>query len=471
MSSLRSQEIEAIAGDPFENCRLDRKKYAEVLTNIIKTYEDGFVLGLNNKWGEGKTTFIRMWRLYLGQSERGFKTLYFNAWEHDFNHDALSAILSELKSLEIYDKQEFAPLLKKGAKLTKSLIPVFISAVAEKVVDTKKLNEAFQKLSEEAASIFEEEVNEYSDKKKGLEDFKTELESYISKLEKKPLVFFIDELDRCNPKYAVEFLEVVKHFFSVPGIVFVISIDKEQLSHSIKGYFGSENLNTEEYLRRFIDLEFSIPSPELGDYIDYVFQKSGISEFLRNDNRRLDKSLNNESNLIHDLANSYFHNSKISLRQIEKIINHTSIVLKTFHIRSSVFPVALFTIILIKFTNENLYNKIKTKDLEFQEFINSISPYINLKVEFRKLLNISYIETSLIYFYCKERSGLPKNMFDLNSDQFKTNLESRITDETGFYSIDLDDRLKRFHENNDYSEIDWHTIISRIELLNSLRGY
>lgn len=85
MSSLRTKEIKATAGDPFEYCQLGRKKYAEILTSIIETYNDGFVLGLNNKWGEGKTTFIRMWRLYLGQPDRGFKTLYFNAWEHDFN--------------------------------------------------------------------------------------------------------------------------------------------------------------------------------------------------------------------------------------------------------------------------------------------------------------------------------------------------------------------------------------------------
>ena len=47
---------------PFDRCKLDRKSYALVLTNIIKLYPNGFVLGLNNSWGTGKTTFVKMWK-------------------------------------------------------------------------------------------------------------------------------------------------------------------------------------------------------------------------------------------------------------------------------------------------------------------------------------------------------------------------------------------------------------------------
>jgi hypothetical protein len=471
MSSLRSQELKATAGDPFENCRLDRKKYAEILTSIIETYEDGFVLGLNNKWGEGKTTFIRMWRLYLGQPERGFKTLYFNAWEHDFNNDPLSAILSELKTLDIYDKKKFAPLIKKGAKLTMSLAPVLLNALAEKYVDTKLIKEAFQKLSEEAASIFEEEVNEYAEKKKGLEDFKIELESYISKLEKKPLVFFIDELDRCNPKYAVEFLEMVKHFFSVSGIVFVVSIDKEQLSHSIKGYFGSENLNTEEYLRRFIDLEYSIPAPKLEDYIHYMFEKSEINEFIRNENRRINSSLNAETNLIYELAYSFFTNFNFNLRQIDKILIHTSLVLKTFRIRDYIFPEAVFTLIIIKFSNIQLYNQIKQKKLNPQEFLDALSPYLNLGDEFREIIDLPHLEVFLLYVYCKKEglSGI-NGIWELGSNDYTISIKSNLVDDLGYFMTDFESRIKKIQKIENYINLDLSYIISRIELLNGLRN-
>ena len=51
--------IENIDGATFEQCKLDRKKYADVLSSIVRTYSEGFVLAVNNKWGEGKTTFIK----------------------------------------------------------------------------------------------------------------------------------------------------------------------------------------------------------------------------------------------------------------------------------------------------------------------------------------------------------------------------------------------------------------------------
>lgn len=398
--SLRPIKIQiTTSGDPFEHCKLDRRKYAEILTKIIETYSDGFVLAINNKWGEGKTTFIEMWKVFLGNS--GYKTLYFNAWEHDLNHDPLSAILSELKSLDIYEKQEFAPLLKKGAKLTRSLIPIFLGAVAEKYIDTKILKEAFQKLTEEAATIFEEEVNEYANKKKGLEDFKKELEAYISKLEQKPLVFFIDELDRCNPKYAVEFLEVVKHFFSVPGIVFVLSIDKEQLGNSIRGYFGSEHINTDEYLRRFIDLEYSLPSPKVGEFIRYLFEKSGINVFIKNPKRQNTYFDRNESDQFFSMANTFFMHNNSDLRSIEKILFHLSIVLKSFSPASRTLPEVLFILLYMKFKNQNMYGKIKNRNLKPEELLQVFYDFIPTELKVNSNIKLYGLEAMLLFLYSK----------------------------------------------------------------------
>ena len=46
-----------------------------MLTSVIETYSEGFVLAINNKWGSGKTTFIRMWEQDL--KDRNFKTISF----------------------------------------------------------------------------------------------------------------------------------------------------------------------------------------------------------------------------------------------------------------------------------------------------------------------------------------------------------------------------------------------------------
>jgi hypothetical protein len=43
-----------------------------------------------------------------------------------------------------------------------------------------------------------------------------------------------------------------------------LSIDKKHLGASaVKGFYGSEQIDSNEYLRRFIDLEYSIPIPQI----------------------------------------------------------------------------------------------------------------------------------------------------------------------------------------------------------------
>lgn len=55
---VKHKKIDIIVCDPFSNCKLDRQQFAKVLTSIVDTYADGFVLSINKKWGTGKTTFV-----------------------------------------------------------------------------------------------------------------------------------------------------------------------------------------------------------------------------------------------------------------------------------------------------------------------------------------------------------------------------------------------------------------------------
>ncbi|WP_268034018.1 KAP family P-loop NTPase fold protein [Algoriphagus sp. PAP.12] len=460
--------------NPFEQCELGRVKYAEILTSIIDSCADGFVLALNNKWGEGKTEFIRMWKTYLEMEDRGFQTIYFNAWEHDFNRDPLTALLSELKELKIGKEKDFKSLVKYGAKFSKALVPTVLSAILEKHIDSKTVKEAFMEISEEAAEVFEEEVNEYANKKKGLEEFKKELEAYVSKLEKKPLVFFIDELDRCNPKYAVEFLEIIKHFFSVPGIVFVLSIDKGNLINSVRGYFGSSDLDGNEYLRRFIDLEYSLPTPDLDDYVHFMFQKTGIGDFLGNDNRRLVSELSKENNQFYNLVYTFFNNSDVNFRQIEKILSHCSIILKTYSIRHYTIPNALLILLFIKFIDPNLYKLIKNNQLNFQEFLDKLFEFISPKIKKGKDIHFGNIESLLLVLYQNNISNKELNLWETFEDdegsEKKLTVSPRLYSKKSTYEKDFEFFVQKNHEfitKGDNINLDY--FITRIELMHQLQ--
>ncbi len=69
--NLLHHELNITEDNPFDNCRLNRKPYADVLTHLIKTYSNGFVMAIDNEWGTGKTTFIKMWQHHL--KNEGYK--------------------------------------------------------------------------------------------------------------------------------------------------------------------------------------------------------------------------------------------------------------------------------------------------------------------------------------------------------------------------------------------------------------
>lgn len=62
---IQPNDIEVPAYDPFQQDLLDRKESVEVLTHLVRSFEGPCVLAVDAAWGNGKTTFLRIWRQYL----------------------------------------------------------------------------------------------------------------------------------------------------------------------------------------------------------------------------------------------------------------------------------------------------------------------------------------------------------------------------------------------------------------------
>jgi predicted KAP-like P-loop ATPase len=279
---IKHKELEIPEDNPFANCKLERKPFARVLTDIVTSYADGFVLAINNEWGAGKTTFVKMWKQQL--KNEGFQTIYFNAWENDFDSNPLVALMSELETLtNAKNKEVFKSVVEKAGIIINNVAPAITKALIKKyVVNIDDISaDIIENAAKASTEILAEEIKEYTSKKKTIIDFRKALEKFVAKGENdKPLIFIVDELDRCRPTYAVEVLEQIKHFFAVPGIVFVLSIDKTQLANAVNGFYGSERIDSNEYLRRFIDLEYSIPIPKPDLVINYLYDYYQIDNFF-----------------------------------------------------------------------------------------------------------------------------------------------------------------------------------------------
>jgi hypothetical protein len=427
---IKSNLIEPIKGNAFKDCVLQRKKYADVLTSVIETYSEGFVLAINNKWGSGKTTFIRMWEQDL--KDRNFKTIYFNAWENDFDDNPLTALLGELKSLNGKANVNFNKVLKNAAIISKNIAPIIFKSLSKKYlgVDSVELTEGLTKVS---TDIFENEVNEYSNKKEGIKEFKVNLQSYITETwNEKPIVFFIDELDRCRPNYAVTVLEQIKHFFNIPNIVFVLSIDKEQLSYAIHGVYGSDKIDSNEYLRRFIDLEYSIPKPEIELFFNYLYKYYCLDDFLSNENRLESYSLQNDRSNFKSYSLLLFEVTDLSLRQIERVFSLTNLTFKTMQYNHFLLPELFIYLIILKIIET--FDKIKNKKITLVElqnyFINTIEEKFKISTNQEKREFVR-IESYLVFMYNEYLSNYD-NRFELIK---RVDNSSNINYELNFKSL------------------------------------
>lgn len=443
---IKHHDIEIPQENPFANCKLEREPYARVLIDIVNTYADGFVLAINNEWGAGKTTFVKMWQQQL--KNEGFQTIYFNAWENDFDNNPLVAIMSELETLTNTNNEEvFKSVIQKGAVLTKHIAPAIIKAVADRYIDLKVISDAIENTTKASTEILEAEIKEYSSKKKTINEFREELEKFVKHGENtKPLIFIVDELDRCRPNYSVEVLEQIKHFFSVSGIVFVLSIDKKHLGSAIKGFYGSEQINTDEYLRRFIDLEYSIPFPQTNLFVDYLYEYYNFNDFFYSVERSKIFEFKEDSKLLKLISNVLFTKTNSTLRQQEKVFAVSRLVLSSFKSNEYTFPHLLFILVYFKTMKNEDYLKIENNSFSIQELSNLFFDSIYSINKDKQNLNLLFIEALLLWFY------------NNNSNfQYKTKLLER--EESGNFITPIKSKLENFYP--DTSLVKWFEIIDK----------
>ena len=465
---MKHEDIVINQENPFANCKLGREPYANILSSIVDSYAKGFVLAINGEWGVGKTTFVKMWRQKL--ENEGHKTIYFNAWENDFVSEPMVGILGELKSLITSGlEKHFDSILEKAAKFSNKMIPTLAKEIAKKCVG-EEFVDLIEKGAEATTALLKDEIKNYDKQKEGLKTLKDDLCDFVSQNSGgKPVVFIIDELDRCRPDYAVEVLEKVKHFFSVQGIIFVLSIDKKQLGNSIRGYYGSDRINADEYLRRFIDIEYNLPEPSIEDFCKYLYNYFIFDDFFGADIRRSHPNWRYDKELFLKLSTKLLSTKHLTLRQIEKLYAHTRLTLRTFLENQVVTPDVLFLLIYIKYYESDLYNSIKRHELSIQDFVNQISNVYANCLDEDKYERRNFITSiaGLIYLYnaANRRTIYHKPLFETPKDKDeKLNFDPNNLDEDFLFQA-----LKECQIELGKYELSTKSMIEKIDLIESLK--
>lgn len=462
-SSLKCKEmvIEINEQKPFQNDKLNREPFANVLTHIIDTYSDtGCVLSLNGEWGSGKTTFVKMWQKSL--QNKGYRTLYFNAWKNDYLEDPLIAILGELKE-DFHKNENFNNVITYGGKIILKMAEAYI---LKKIgINSKELSAAISEIS----NICEKSIDSYNEYKQTLDEFKKSLSNLVaSDSNGKPVVFFIDELDRCNPHYAVKVLERVKHLFEVPNIAFIIAVNEEQLQYAVQGFYGSDKINGKEYLRRFFDMNITLPKPNMSNYVRVLYDIHKFDYYFS----EKQNSNNNESEVFLNFASDLLVGGNINLRLANKIFAYTRLVLCNYNYGASIDSDTFLLLCYLKVCHASIFDKIKKCEYDIQELVDILETTIPQGVFSNEIdpftpRHTAFAIAGLISFYRYNEYRLDRFPNFIGTESADNNVKTYPISVRYLDSTILNEALDFCDKKNIY-KYGLNTIISKIEIGTNL---
>ena len=346
----------------------------------LDTIEGNMFISLDARWGGGKTFYVRqiektleyltmkkfgtddiqdelnkMKPYFVGTAleevalKNSYFPVYYNAWLYDDHTDPLLSLLYVVvkKCGKIINPQltkEKSDRIKQMLQSIQVNFP-FFSINGEQVVNAVSNKNIFEEIQlaedirNEVKLIFDEVIVEQAQK----------------------LVIFIDELDRCRPSYALEMLERIKHYFDDDRIIFVVSVNKEQLTHTITTYYG-EGFDSTGYLNKFFDIEAYLPTLSINN--------NEINEY-RSDQRWLNRFTN--------MLNKYY---RLTLRDVliynQRIESLSSISeINDYSLGSCCLSLFIPIIIALDMKDARIKTEFLNGNREFFEEINELDEIRN----------------------------------------------------------------------------------------------
>lgn len=280
--------------ETIKNDVLERNNSIYNFLNLVYSIDTKCTISIDGEWGTGKTFFVKQVEYIINllndenfeetdveivkmldkikkklsekdiDSTKNTRAIYYNACEYDYFDDPIITIIADI--------------IKNNSNININN-PDKKSSLAEKIdnwISSFKLGFSYQTKSGDAIGIeLQKQKSEPSNSildnilnsKTIEENFKQLLEELLVESSNR-LIIFIDELDRCNPGFAVKLLEKIKYFFNDKRFIFVFSTNLNQLQHTIEKCYGN-NFNGAYYLQKFFDYQLELPKIDVNKYINY----------------------------------------------------------------------------------------------------------------------------------------------------------------------------------------------------------
>ncbi|WP_241623714.1 KAP family P-loop NTPase fold protein [Rosenbergiella epipactidis] len=293
------------------NDDFQRENIAINIAKIILSDNDVSPMLINGDWGTGKTVLAHRIQKKISKNESDVRCIYINAFQEDHVDNALITLVSAVA--KTLPNKEKVNLLEKA----KPAIRFGLSTIAKGVVshvlrtDSDSLAEEYTDMLKEMSGktidyAIDNMLEDHIKSEESIEGLKSMLKALS---EKNKIIIIIDELDRCNPYFAIDLVEKIKYVFDMDGIKFILLANSSQLEASIKNRYGGLKHGA-QYLEKFIKYTIDLP----------IF-------FLENGNDR-EVSSHHFDKLIPEIINIYDSTQRKIIIEIKELIISNSISLR-----------------------------------------------------------------------------------------------------------------------------------------------
>ncbi|MDM1378450.1 KAP family P-loop NTPase fold protein [Myroides marinus] len=221
--------------------------HARKLLEFIKNRKsrDSYAIGINAKWGEGKSFFIDLFKEELANSKSGKELIVvdFKPW---FSHSPLD-IINDFFTV-------FGERLEEEGIFIQSDLDKYKEALMGVETEEPLLNQLLKSVKElfdndsKSSSLLYERINN------------------VLKEENRRIIVVIDDLDRLTKEELFEVIKLVRNSGSLKNTFFVLAYDREYLEQALKDLQVGKH---DKYLEKVIQKELKLPLVQKRDLVTY----------------------------------------------------------------------------------------------------------------------------------------------------------------------------------------------------------
>ena len=340
------------------------QKYIDGLSTFIQNCNTPMTISIQGTWGTGKTSLMQIVQDKL-KAEQKTKCIWFNTWQFSqFNMDSelavslLSCLIEELtlsaeKKEKVNRTTQAIRVAQTVGKISKEALLAYIDSTiggrfadgAESVMD--QIKDAFggSNSTMDSAKAIKELRNQFAECVK----------ETLQNTQKERIVVFIDDLDRLEPRKAVELLEILKLFLDCKQCVFVLAIDYAVVCRGVEAKYGKLSDDAKEskekgksFFDKIIQVPFKLPVAEydISNYVVNCFQEIGIP------------CSDDEKPMYVNLIKSSCVTNPRSMKRLFNTYLLLSIVVDKEILEKDENKQLLFAVLCLQYSFENVYEQI-----------------------------------------------------------------------------------------------------------------